>query len=274
MNLTGFTNPLSPSGRAELVEQTPHHISSDAIRVIFRAGRDLAARYLPDGLEPVEDGLGFAYVADMLKVSAHEPDQAFLNPERTQYGEGIVGFFAKRGELAGRFSAFIWVTQDWSMLFGQAMGWAKKMGQVHRTRLNPLNPGMQAIGPGTKLAGVVHRHGSRLLRVGIEVERAERPQDMPTYGDRSFMLRYFPSVGPAIPETRQLLSLKLQGMRTGEVFSGRPHLEFGESDNEELVPLRGVELVRAYTFKQGWTTDAILELVHDYSEPREVVATR
>lgn len=265
MALQGFSNPVSPTGRASLVEPTPHHISADAIRVVFKAGEDVARRYLPEPLEPVEDGLGFAYVADMLKVSAAEPAQPYLNPERTQYGEGIVGFYCKYGELRGRFSAFIWVTQDWSMGFGQLMGWAKKMGTVSRTRLNPFNPGMSELGAGVQLGGVVHRYGERLLRVGIDIERAEPADQLPSYGDRGFMLRYFPSVGPEIPETRQLVSLKLQNVRTGDVFSGVPSLEFGSSDSEELEPLHDAEPVRAYAYRQGWTTDSVVELVEDRS---------
>ena len=43
MTLTGFTNPLSPGGVAQTVEPTPHHISTDCIKVVFRAGEELAA---------------------------------------------------------------------------------------------------------------------------------------------------------------------------------------------------------------------------------------
>lgn len=269
MNLAGFTNPLSPDGTAELVERTPHHISCDAILVNFRAGRELAQRYLPEPLEPIDDGLGFAYVADMLKVSAEEPDQPFLNPQRTQYGEGIVGFYCAHGDTRGRFSNFIWVTEDWSMLFGHVMGFAKKMGSVSRTRLNPANPGMEPLGPGSRLSGLVHRHGCRLLDVGIEVERAEEPSGLVRQGDRVFMVRYFPGSGPHIPEVRQLTSLKLSGGTTQDVFSGKPFLRFGASDNEELEPLAGVEPIRAFTYRQGWTTDAVEELLVDYTAQAE-----
>lgn len=271
MNLAGFTNPLSPMGKAELVERTPHHISCDAILVNFRAGRELAQRYLPEPLEPYEDGLGFAYVADMLKVSVDEPDQPFLNPERTQYGEGIVGFYCKHGETAGRLSNFIWVDQDWSMLFGHVMGFAKKMGSISRTRLNPANPGMEPLGPGTRLAGVVHRHGRQLLNVGIEVEKAEEPSRLFRAGDRVFMLRYFPSTGPEIPEVRQLVSLKLSNGVTQGVFSGKGSVKFGESDNEELTALSGAEVVSAFTYRQGWTTDTAEELLIDYVAQNERV---
>ena len=269
MTLIGFTNPLSPRGVAQTVEPTPHHISTDCIKVVFRAGEELAQAHLPAGLVAVEGGLGFAWVADMLKVSAHEPDQAFLNPERTQYEEGAVGWYCRYQGQPGIYFSSLWVTQDWSMLFGQIMGWGKKLAEVHRTRLMATNPGMAPVGPGTRLAGVVHRHGQTLLRVGIEVERAEaaadleraeRPRDFD--GPWSiFMQRYFPSDGPEIPEVNQLCALRLTGVQTGPVWSGRPFLEFGDSDNEELAALAGAVPLRAYAYEQGWTTDTKLELL-------------
>ena len=271
MPISGFTNPLSPRGLAEAVEPAPHHISTDCIKVVFRAGEDEARAWLAEGLEPVAGGLGFAWVADMLKVSEQEPDQAFLNPERTQYGEGAVGWYCRYQGQPGLFFSSLWVTQDWSMLFGQLMGWPKKVGEVHRTRVSAVNSGMGPVGPGTRLAGVVHRHGQRLLRVGVEVERAEAPADLER-GERPadfdgpisiFMQRYFPSVGPDIPEVNQLCALRLTGVQTGAVWSGKPFLEFGASDNEELEALAGVEPLRAYAYEQGWTTDTKVELLRN-----------
>lgn len=267
MTLKGFTNPLSPHGRASTVEPTPHFISADAIRVNFRAGEETVRKYLPEGLEPVEGGIGFAYVADMMKVSASEPDQAYLNPERTQYGEGIIGFYCTHKETRGRFSAFIWVDQDWSMQFGVVMGWGKKMAEIHRTRINPYNPAMQPIGPGTKLKGVVHRHGRTLFEIGVDIEQEEQRQPTANsdHGDRAFLLRYFPSVGEEIPETKQLLGLPLSGANTGDMFSGKPYLKFGESDNEDLELLKDAEPIRGFVYKSGWKTDTVLELLHDYN---------
>lgn len=265
-HLKGFTNPLSPNGTASTVEPTPHFISADAIRVTFRAGEDVARAYLPEGLDPVDGGLGFAYVADMLKVSAHEPDQAYKSPQRTQYGEGIIGFFCEHEGVRGRFSAFIWVDQDWSMQFGTVMGWPKKIGDIHRTRLNPYNPAMGPVGPGTKLKGSVHRQGRMIFEIGVELEREEDLGAGGSQGQRAYLLRHLPSIGPKIPETRQLLALPLGQSRTGDMFSGTPHLVIGDAENEDLEPLRNVELVRGETYKSGWKTDTVLELLRDYND--------
>ncbi|WP_328853317.1 acetoacetate decarboxylase family protein [Micromonospora globbae] len=276
MRLRGFTNPLSPTGSASLVEPPPHHIGSDAIRVLFRAGADLARRYLPEPLEPVDDGVGFAFVADMVKVSDSDPDQAFTAPRRTQYGEGIIGFYATHRGEPGRFSAFIWVTEDWSMGFGTVMGWGKKIGEVRRTHINPYNPAMGPIGPGTKLSGSVTRLGEPVLDLGIEITEAIEASAMPAYGNRGFLLSHQPSPSPTIPTRTRLLGLQLANVRTGEVFRGNPHLKIHDAVNEDLAPLRDVEPFAAYAFKQGWTTDTTAEVLHDYTpeQPAESLDRR
>lgn len=265
MPLQGYSNPVSPKGLASLVEPTPHHISAEAIQVYFRAGEDVVRPYLPEGLEPVDGGLAYAYVADMVKVSEHDRDQVFENPERTQYREGLVGFYCQHKGVRGRFSAFLWVSQDWSAVFGHIMGWGKKIGQISMTKVHTFNPGIGDIAPGKKLRGIVSRHGLRVMDIGIELERREPDDGVPSYGHRTFLYRYFPSTGPDVPEVRQLLLLQLQGARTVDVWSGKGFVTFGDSDNEELLPLQPKEVVGAYYFKRGWTTDNKTELLIDYS---------
>lgn len=264
-NLKGYSNPVSPKGIASLVEPTPHHISAEAIQVYFRLDEDLVRSYLPEGLEPVDGGLSYAYVADMVKVSDHEKDQLFLNPERTQYKEGLVGFYCQHKGIQGRYSAFVWVTQDWSAVFGQIMGWGKKIGQISMTKVHPFNPGMGELTPGKKLRGLVSRHGQRIMDLGIELTKREPDDSVPAYGNRTFLYRYFPSTGAEVPEVRQLLTLKLGGAKTVEVWSGKGFVNFGESDNEELLPLQPKEIVSAYYFKRGWTTSHETDLLIDYN---------
>ncbi|MPZ63335.1 MAG: hypothetical protein GEU93_19030 [Propionibacteriales bacterium] len=265
MVLKGFTNPQSPTGKASLVEDVPHHISAEAIQVVFRVDPDVAQRYLPEDLEPSDPPLGFAYVADMLKVSASEPDQHAIEPERTQYNEGIVGLYCKHGDDAGRFSAFIWVTKDWSMAFGHFMGLPKKLAQVHKTRIHDVNPGMGPIGSGTKLRGVVDRLGTRVLDVAVTLEERLPDDGIPAYGHRVFMHRVLPSPSPHVPTTRQLFSLKLGGAKTVDCWKGSGTVQLADGVNEELEALAPGEVTGAYFFRRGWTTKAGAELVWDHS---------
>ena len=48
LNLKGYSNPLSPEGKAALVTPTPHHYGGQFIFVDYRADAEQVARY-PSG---------------------------------------------------------------------------------------------------------------------------------------------------------------------------------------------------------------------------------
>jgi acetoacetate decarboxylase len=266
-NLQGYGNPLSPSGAAALVEDAPHHISATAIQVTYRVDPAAAARYLPDGLELTAETLGYAYVADMVKVSASNPDQAFLEPQRTQYTEGLVGLYCQHEGVPGRFSAFIWVSVDWSMMFGHYMGFAKKMADVWLTKNQPVNPAMGPLGAGSKLRGVVHRHGTRPMTVDVELEEQVPDDGIPSYGHRVYTVRSFPSPGPGIPAVHELLAHDLASATTRNIWRASGSVTLDSVQNEDLEGLKPVEIVDAYYFERGWTTTGNAKLVKDYSLP-------
>jgi acetoacetate decarboxylase len=263
-NLRGYGNPLSPSGEAALVEETPHHISATAIQVTYRVDPEAAAPYLPDGLRLTDDALGYAYVADMVKVSASNPDEAHLEPQRTQYTEGLVGLYCEHDGIPGRFSAFIWVSVDWSMMFGHYMGFAKKVADVWLTKIQPVNPAMGPIDAGTKLRGVVHRHGTRPMTVDVELRERVEDNGIPSYGHRVYTVRSFPSPGPGIPAVEQLLAHDLASATTQNIWRADGAVELASVQNEDLAGLRPIEIVDAYYFERGWTTVGDAKLVRDY----------
>lgn len=262
-NLKGFGNPLSPSGRAALVDEPPHHISADALQVVFRVDPERAAAYLPDGLELTEDALGYAYVADMVKISEAAPDQAWVDPQQTQYQEGIVGLYCHHQGVPGRFSAFIWVTEDWSVVFGHFMGFAKKQAAVHKTRIQAANPALGPIGPGTRMAGTVHRLGRRLLHVGVELVEQVAADAIPSYGHRVYTYRAIPSPSPDAPDLNQLFAVDLDAARTIDAWRCTGTVELFDSPDEDLAGLAPLEVVHAYAFQRGWTTKTTASLIRE-----------
>lgn len=262
--LHGYGNPLSPSGEAALVEDTPHHISATAIQVTFRVDPDAARRYLPAGLDLTDDCLGYAYVADMVKVSGANPDQAFLEPQRTQYTEGLTGLYCHHDGVPGRFSAFIWVSVDWSVMFGHFMGFAKKQAEVWLTKIQPVNPAMGPLAEGTRLRGAVHRHGARPMTVDVSLKERVADNGIPSYGHRVYTVRSFPSPGPGIPAVNQLLAHDLASATTRNIWRADGDVQFEDVDNEDLAGLRPVEIVDAYYFERGWTTVGDAKLITDY----------
>ena len=266
MELQGFGNPLSPTGEAALVDAPPHHISADAIQIVYRVDPDLAQRYLPEGLELGEPALGYAYLADMTKVSARDPDVAWRDPQRSMYNEGIVGLYCTfRGE-PGRFSAFVWVDRDWSVVFGHYMGFAKKQATVHRTRIHPASPAMSAIGPGTRIGGTVERQGRRVMEMSVRLKEQLPDDGVPSYGHRVYTYRHLPSPSPDVLSSRQLLALDLESATTINCWrADDARVELFDVPNEELAGLRPVEIVDAFAFQRGWTTTAGARLLRDDS---------
>lgn len=263
LNLKGYSNPLSPGGKAALVTPTPHHYGGHFIFVDYRADVDVVARYLPAPLEPDPEGRAFAIVDELVCVPGDNPELVYSNPERTRYTEGVVGLRCSYKGTPGTFMNAMWVSKDWSMLFGNFMGWPKKIANIHLTYVPPNHPTLKPIGVGSNLRGVVAREGYRILDVSVRLDTREEDSAAPQFG-WLYAVRYFPGVGPTLPGVKQLIRNRIKDPRSINVFSGEANLEFGESDNEELLPLKPVEIIRGYSYNPSWTSTHTAELLETY----------
>lgn len=262
----GLSNPRSAEGGTALVEPTPHHIACDAIHVTFRADPGRIRRFLPPGMEPADEGTGWVMVGDMVKISTADPDQYWRNPERSNYNECVLGFNVRFGELAGRFLPLVWVDRDWSMGMGQIMGWGKRLAIIERSRLNDTHPGILPLGPGACAGGVVIRNGATIIRIKVSLDAAsEQLTSLPAYGSTTFGYRYLASPGPGIPAVDQLLGSSPGNVRFAGIWRGRPWLQLGAGDNEELTQLGDIEVLEGYLYRRGWTLDRNARLIHDYA---------
>jgi hypothetical protein len=238
------------------------------VHVSFRADPARIAAFLPPGVEPLESGEGWAMVAEMAKVSAGDPDQAWRAPARSTYNEGLVGFYCHFNGKVGRYSALVWVDRDWSMGMGPIFGWPKRLAQVDRTRLQGCNPAFRDIGPGVSAGGSVSRYGSTVLQVSVHVPEDAGPiAALPGHSASTFLHRYIASPSPDVPEIEQLFELTLAGTRMSPVWPGKGMIRFGEADDEELSELGDVEVTGGYLYQRGWTTAPVARLLHDYNAP-------
>lgn len=260
-----MSNPRTAGGASALVEPAPHHIACDALHVTFRADPDRIRYFLPPGMEPDKEGTGWVMIADMVKISASDPDQYWRNPERSNYNECVLGFNVTFGGRSGRYSPLVWVNRDWSLGMGNIMGWGKRLATVERSRLNGCNPGIPDLGPGARAGGIVHRHGTPVLSASVEMGEDAQPLDsLPSYGSTTFLYRYLASPGPDIPEVEQLLELQLSNVAMSDIWRGSPSLHLAGDDNEELDQLGETEVLEGYCYKRGWTLDRQARLVYDY----------
>jgi hypothetical protein len=258
----GFSTPRTRSGKSALVKPLPHHISLDALHVSFRSSESVAANFLPPGLEPAEGGAGWLMIGELSKYSASDPDQAWRSPDRCNYNECVLGFYARRGERVGRYSAQVWVDRDWSLVMGQIFGWGKKLASISRTRANPYNPAFRGGPP--KFGGTVDRNGVRIIHATVEVGTEPKIiERLPDFGSTTFLHRYLPGCGPDVATVDELLELKLGDIASSPVTVGRGELRFAGSEDEELDLLGDVEVTGGYLYQRGWTTDAAATPVAD-----------
>ena len=263
LNLKGYSIPLTPEGKASLVTPTPHHYGGQFIFVDYRADVKEVARFLPVPLEPEPSGRAFVIVNELFSIPGDNPDLVYSNPERTHYTEGVVAVRCSYRGTPGSYITAIWVSKDWSMTFGQFFGWPKKIADIHLTRVPPLHPTLKPLGVGSRVRGIVAREGYRLVDVSLNLRRQEENSAAPSFG-WLYSVRYFPEMGPTVPAVKQLIRNRVQNPAAINVFSGDAEFSFGESDNEELLPLKPVEIIKGYFYNPSWTTTHTAELLETY----------
>lgn len=263
-NLKGYSLPLTPKGESSLVQAVPHYYNGRALCVVFNAGKDNVKPYLPEPLEPYGDGMCRVMFNDFVCFGEDNKEMSFDSPARVKYEECTFGMFCRYKGEKGTYTPYIWVTKDWSMMYGWFFGWPKKIAQVDFTPNPDINPGMKPLGVGTKLRGVVHRYGNKLIDATIEIEKRDSPEGLPDMKKR-WNIRHFPSIGEDIPEIKQLIEVSGWDQKIGDVWSGKATLTLGKSDNEEWEDLQPKEIVGGYYYTLGWIGHKA-KLLIDYSK--------
>ena len=266
-DLKGFCYPLTPTGKASLLGEFPWHYGTEYINIAYRTDPNAIAAYLPEPLEPgPEPDMAYVAFSKWWSVWDNCTDMPFINPERTQYKEAAIWVGCSYKGTPGQVCIHIWVDNDFSMARGWFMGFPKKLGQIHMTDYNPLNPKMDPLGVGSKLKGIVSAHGERLMEGSLEIEnkieRSELPKPM---GLPLFHIRHFPSlVKGEKPSVLELVRLGATDWNYGEdVWAGKGELKFIQSELEEHMPLAPKEIIGAYHFKNGYTFDGA-EVLHSW----------
>jgi acetoacetate decarboxylase len=256
-NLKGFCYPLTPKGVSSLVGELPWYYAAEYLTVLYRTDPDAIAEFLPDPIKPGPNpGLAYVAFSKWWSLWENQRDMAFTNPERTQYKEAAIWTGCSYEGHPGQICLLIWVDNDFSMARGWFMGFPKKMGQIHITEYNPLNPLMQPVGEGTRFKGFVCSHGERLIegtmRARNRIPREELPEPL---GLPIFHIRHFPSICPGCPDSvAELVKLGAEDVRySEEIWQGEGSLNFIPSEIEEHSALKPVEILGAYKYASGYT---------------------
>lgn len=131
--LKGYSLPLSPEGRANIIPAPPWYYSGTLLTVEFKANPDAVAALLPEQLEPADDpGLCTVTFADWQSCS--EDKHELLDPYYAQYKEAYITIGAKYNGRDVSRCAYIWVDKDFAMFRGLVQGFPKKIGSIEITR--------------------------------------------------------------------------------------------------------------------------------------------
>ncbi len=281
VDLKGYSVPLSPKGRAQIVGSPPWSFGVDILAIHYRTDPDEVAKLLPEPLEPSREEPDAAYVwfGDWQGLWAGHEDMLAVNPERCQYTECLIGIRCCHRGVEGQRVVYIWVDKDFSLARGWFMGFPKKIGSVHmgtRNRhLHALNPAMQACGPGSQYAAICEAHGERLVTARITVRQRIDPAQLPKpFGTDLFHTVHFPSAqinGDGKPLLHQLIQTVSSNLSFGEIWAGDGELTYHDSPFEEHTAIAPKEILGAYIIPVGFRIDGT-KLIHDYERSRDAIS--
>ncbi len=249
--LTGYSLPLSRTGRSSLVPPPPWHYSGDFLVIEYRADPEAARALLPPELEPGDD-LGAAAAIFVDWQSCSESGEELVDPVRAQYKEFFVVLACRfRGEPVTR-CPFMWVDQGMPLVRGLIQGFPKKPGSIWMTRpvtVGRAGPRLEAGGRfGATLAAADRRLAEATLTLTGLSEEGPTVNAPPLWNTRLF---------PAWDgEEEPLYEHVWAGGRDRDispVWEGDATLRFHESPADELADLAPVEVGKGFWFSFGYT---------------------
>ncbi len=129
--LKGYILPLSPKGKAPVIDAPPWHYGGDVMHLVFKANEKKLRALLPPPLEPGPNpGEGVVWFVEWVSASDANPDLASVNPERSLYHECIIMVGCQFKGVPGYYVPYIWVDNDFTLLRGFIQGFPKKLGRV------------------------------------------------------------------------------------------------------------------------------------------------
>ena len=261
----GYSLPLSPEGRANLVPPPPWHYVGDFLVVDYWCDPAAAAAVLPEGVEPYADDPGRAAVIFADWQSCTTGQAELVDPARSQYKEAFIVVNGMLGDEHVTTCPYIWVDRDFALMRGWIQGFPKKLGSVWMTRSFGLgtkaDPGLA---PGSVFGGTMAANDRRLIEAAVTLtgESAGGPEhNAPPLVNR----RHWPQLAagrhgePAVHELVRALSFDRS---ISTIWEGDATLSFGDAPNEEHAALAPVRVGKGYRFTFAYSVDD-LETIAD-----------
>ncbi len=231
--------------------------------IVFRTEDKLIKELLPPPFEfGSKSGLALVWFTEIVSVSDSNLDMAFINPERAQYRECLLGVNCKIKGSEGFFIPYIWVDNDFTLMRGFIQGFPKKLGRIYMTRLHELTPKIGGRKSGAKVKGLCESHGERIITGNLKLEHKTTPEELPKI--KFFLMRHFPDIEkPNTPSVHDITENIIENIQFGDVWTGKADLKFGQSELEEIADLTPKEILSGFYFSTGFTISGG-KIIHKY----------
>ncbi len=251
--LTGYSLPLTRTGRSSLVPPPPWHYSGDFLIVEYRTDPDAARALLPPELEPGDD-LGSAAAIFVDWQSCSDSGEELLDPVRAQYKEFFVVLAAiYRGEPVTR-CPFMWVDKGMPLVRGLVQGFPKKPGSIWMTRPVTVGRAGPRLEAGGTLAATLAAGDRRLAEATVTLSGLS--DEGPTVNSPPlFNTRFFPAWVAENEPLQEHVWAGGQDREISPIWEGDATLGFFESPADELADLAPVDVGRGFWFSFGYTVD-------------------
>ena len=264
--LKGYTVPLSPLGKANLVATPPWHYSGDVIALEFWTDPAAANATLPPGLTPDPTSAGHV-LALFVDWQFTAQDDEYLDPARYQYREFYVLVDAMYKDQPVAWTPYMFVDNDSAMARGHAQGYPKRLGTVFQTRTFAAPSAASApLARGTKLGASLSVHGQRLAEGRLTLKEAVNAPPAalrrPTVNRR-----YFPRLTAGRhndPAVNELVMAVTDNLKVVGVWSGEADLTLPTAHGEELHALAPIRTGAGYRFSMSCSISD-LKVLQDFT---------
>jgi hypothetical protein len=251
----GFTSPLSPLGKANIVGAPPWHIAGDVIAFEFWTDPNAAAATLPPGLtpDPKSNGRAIAAFADWQFTTQNDE---LLDPARYQYREFFVLVDACWNGTPIVWMPYAFTDNDVALARGWLEGSPVRLGSIFQTRSFPApGPAAASIAPGTRFGTSLSVHGQRLAN-GLLTLRRDGADVSPIFRRPIVRRRYFPSLSAgqhAKPAIDELVQAVHEDLIIVDVWTGDAQVEFPPTIGEEIHALAPIRSGDGYRFSMSFS---------------------
>jgi acetoacetate decarboxylase len=271
-NRTGFQYPITPEGKANLLElctEPSHRIAGDMLTIGFEADPAVVRAYVPEPLEL--DGSGLVYLrAFNAWVYTDRQTDEFVSPERVNFTEAFFWISCTHEGETYYFMPFSWVNRDWLAFLGRSAGQPHKIAKVLMTRFHPADPVYGSPRAGVRVCLSVECVGL-VLRAHVDFERTyereggELPPAISHPQPKYLARRFFWDVVADRPLVDDIVAHRGDDRQFGEIWGGPAGLTFHDAENEEVLAFQPRRILGGWWHTMNFHhKQSIPEILHEF----------